>query len=105
MTLTQRLRLTAGMLAVLALTAVLVLVFNQRQSQALSVTGQVITDQAAVGAAYGGVVVKQLAKEVTRSRRASRSSPSTAPSSSGTSPRASRSPRPRRSTSTSRPTP
>lgn len=63
MTWTQRLRLFGGMLAVLALTAVLVLVFNQRQSQALSVTGQVVTDQAAVGAAYGGVVTQQLAKE------------------------------------------
>ncbi len=63
MTWTQRLRLTGGMLAVLALTAVLVLVFNQRQSQALSVTAQVVTDQAAVGAAYGGVVTQQMAKE------------------------------------------
>jgi multidrug resistance efflux pump len=63
MTWTQRLRLAVGMLAVLALTAALVLVFNQRQSQALSVTAQVVTDQAAVGAAYGGVVTQQLAKE------------------------------------------
>ncbi len=63
MTWTHRLRLAGGMLAVLALTAVLVLVFNQRQSQALSITAQVVTDQAAVGAAYGGVVTQQLAKE------------------------------------------
>lgn len=63
MTWTQRFRLAVGMLAVLALTGVLVLVFNQRQSQALSVTAQVVTDQAAVGAAYGGVVTQQLAKE------------------------------------------
>ena len=63
MTWTQRLRLAAGMLAVIALTGVLVLVFNQRQSQALSVTAQVVTDQAAVGAAYGGVVSQQLVKE------------------------------------------
>ena len=56
MTWTQRLRLFGGIVAVLALTAVLVLVFNQRQAQALSTTGQVVSAQASVGAAYGGVV-------------------------------------------------
>ena len=58
MTWTQRLRLFGGIVAVLALTAVLALVFNQRQAQALSTTGQVVSAQASVGAAYGGVVTK-----------------------------------------------
>lgn len=58
MTWTQRLRLFGGIVAVLALTAVLVLVFNQRQAQALSTTGQVVSAQASVGAAYGGVITK-----------------------------------------------
>ena len=49
MTWTQRLRLLGGMVAVLALTAVLVLVFNQRQAQALSTSGQVVSAQASVG--------------------------------------------------------
>jgi multidrug resistance efflux pump len=69
MTWTQRLRLFGGILAVLALTAVLVLVFNQRQAQALSTTGQVVSAQASVGAAYGGVVTAVTAKngdEVTK---------------------------------------
>ena len=59
MTWTNRLRLYGGMLAVLALVGVLVIVFNQRQSQALSVTGHIAADEATVGAAYGGVVVNQ----------------------------------------------
>jgi multidrug resistance efflux pump len=58
MTWIQRLRLFGGIVAVLALTAVLTLVFNQRQAQALSTTGQVVSAQASVGAAYGGVVTK-----------------------------------------------
>jgi multidrug resistance efflux pump len=58
MTWTQRLRLFGGIIAVLAFTAVLTLVFNQRQAQALSTTGQVVSAQASVGAAYGGVVTK-----------------------------------------------
>jgi len=63
MTWTQRLRLFGGMVAVLLLTAVLVLVFNQRQAQALSTTGQVVSAQASVGAAYGGVITKVDATE------------------------------------------
>ncbi len=63
MTWTQRLRLFGGIVAVLALTAVLTLVFNQRQAQALSTTGQVVSAQASVGAAYGGVVTKADAAE------------------------------------------
>ena len=94
MTWTQRLRLFGGILAVLALTAVLTLVFNQRQAQALSTTGQVVSAQASVGAAYGGVVTKT---DVKRRRRGEegpdplhRQQPATC---SGTSRRASRSPR------------
>jgi multidrug resistance efflux pump len=63
MTWTQRLRLFSGVLAVLVLTALLVLVFNQRQAQALSTTAQVVSAQASVGAAYGGVVTRVNAKE------------------------------------------
>ena len=63
MTWAQRLRLLGGILAVLGLTAVLVLVFNQRQAQALSTTGQVVSAQASVGAAYGGVVTRVEADE------------------------------------------
>jgi multidrug resistance efflux pump len=63
MTWTQRLRLFGGILAVLALTGVLTLVFNQRQAQALSITGQVVSAQASVGAAYGGVITQVDAKE------------------------------------------
>lgn len=63
MTWIQRLRLLGGILAVLALTAVLVLVFNQRQAQALSTTAQVVAAQAPVGAAYGGIVTRVGAKE------------------------------------------
>src|SRR5690349_10479900 len=63
MTWTQRLRLFGGIVAVLALTAVLTLVFNQRQAQALSTTGQVVSAQASVGAAYGGVVTTVKVKD------------------------------------------
>ena len=98
MTWTQRLRLFGGIVAVLALTAVLMLVFNQRQAQALSTTGQVVSAQASVGAAYGGVVTQAEAGDGDEVRRVRPSSPSTAPTCSGTSRRASRSPRPTRST-------
>ena len=63
MTWKNRIRLFGGILVVLALTAVLVVVFNQRQARALSVTGQVVAAQYSVGAAYGGVVVSTLAEE------------------------------------------
>lgn len=63
MTWTQRLRLFGGMIAVLTLTAVLVLVFNQRQAQALSSTAEVQSAQGSVGAAFGGVVTKISAQE------------------------------------------
>lgn len=63
MTWQNRIRLYGGVLAVLALTAVLVIVFNQRQARALSVTGQVVTAQYSVGAAYGGVVIEVEARE------------------------------------------
>jgi multidrug resistance efflux pump len=69
MTWFHRIRLLGGMLAVLALVSVLVLVFNQRQARALSVTGQVVTAQYPVAAAYGGVVVSAKAAEGERVSR------------------------------------
>ncbi len=63
MTWTNRLRLFGGMILVLGIVAALVLVFNQRQSQVLSESAHIATDQASVGAAYGGVVTKQYAHE------------------------------------------
>lgn len=62
MTWANRARLYGGMLLVLLLVAALVLVFNQRRSQALSVTGTVVTAEARIGASYGGVVVDQRAR-------------------------------------------
>ncbi len=63
MTWQNRIRLFGGMLVVLALTGALVLLFNQRQTRALSETGQVVAAQYSVGAAYGGVVVSAEAEE------------------------------------------
>jgi multidrug resistance efflux pump len=63
MTWTNRLRLTAGILAVLLLVAVLTVVFNQRQSRAASLSATLAADTYAVGAAYGGTVVKQYVAE------------------------------------------
>ena len=59
MTWTNRLRLFAGLLAVIALVAALTLVFNQRQNRAASLTATVGADTYLVGAAYGGTVVEQ----------------------------------------------
>jgi hypothetical protein len=55
----NRLRLTLGVLGVIALVAVLTLVFNQRQNQIASYTGAVSADKYTVGADYAGTVVKQ----------------------------------------------
>jgi multidrug resistance efflux pump len=63
MTWTNRLRLTAGVLAVLLLVAVLTVVFNQRQTRAASLSATVAADTYAVGAAYGGTVVEQFVDE------------------------------------------
>lgn len=63
MTWTNRFRLFAGLLAVLALVAVLTVVFNQRQTQAQSATATVATDAYDVGAGYGGTVIKQDVRE------------------------------------------
>ncbi len=62
MTWRNRVRLYGGMVLVLVVVAGLVLVFNQRRSQALSLTGTVVTEEARVGASYGGVVVAQTAR-------------------------------------------
>lgn len=63
MTWSNRLRLYGGLLLVVALVAALTLVFNQRRSQALSLTGHVVADQVTVGAQFGGVVVKASAAD------------------------------------------
>ena len=63
MTWTNRLRLLGGLLGVLALVAVLTIVFNQRQTQAQSLTATVVTDAYDVGAGYGGTVIKQDVRE------------------------------------------
>jgi multidrug resistance efflux pump len=63
MTWTNRLRLFAGLLAVLALVAVLTVVFNQRQTQAQSLTATIGTDAYDVGAGYGGTVIRQDVRE------------------------------------------
>lgn len=63
MTWINRLRLFAGFLGVLLVLAVLTLIFNQRQTQAASLTATVATDTYDVGAAYGGTVIDQMVKE------------------------------------------
>jgi len=59
MTWSNRLRLYGGLVLIIALVAALALVFNQRRSQALSLTAHVVADQVTVGAQFGGVVVDQ----------------------------------------------
>ena len=59
MTWSNRFRLYGGLILVIALVAGLTLVFNQRRSQALSLTAHVVADQVTVGAQFGGVVVDQ----------------------------------------------
>ncbi len=61
MTWSNRFRLYGGLVLVIALVAALTLVFNQRRSQALSLTAHVVADQVTVGAQFGGVVVDQKA--------------------------------------------
>ncbi|MGB7817557.1 MAG: HlyD family efflux transporter periplasmic adaptor subunit [Ornithinibacter sp.] len=63
MTWQNRIRLYGGILAVLAITSVLVIVFNQRQARALSVSGHVVAAEYSVGAAYGGVLIEALVEE------------------------------------------
>jgi hypothetical protein len=63
MTWTNRLRLFAGVLGVVALVAVLTLIFNQRQTTAASLSATVSADTYEVGAAYGGTVTKQYVKQ------------------------------------------
>jgi multidrug resistance efflux pump len=63
MTWSNRLRLHGGLVLVVALVAGLTLVFNQRRSQALSLTAHVVADEVTVGAQFGGVVVEQQATE------------------------------------------
>jgi hypothetical protein len=63
MTWTNRLRLIGGLLGVLALVAVLTIIFNQRQTQAQSLTATIGTDAYDVGAGYGGTVIEQDVRE------------------------------------------
>lgn len=63
MTWSNRVRLYGGLVLVLVLVASLTLLFNQRRSQALSLTAHVVADEVTVGAQFGGVVVKQYAAE------------------------------------------
>jgi multidrug resistance efflux pump len=63
MTWINRLRLLCGLLAVLALVAVLTLVFNQRQTRAASLTATISADTYLVGAAYGGTVINQYVED------------------------------------------
>ena len=59
MTWRNRLRLWAGTVMVVAVVAALTLVVNQRSRQAYTDQAQVVAENAAVGSAYGGVVVQQ----------------------------------------------
>ena len=63
MTMVNRLRLLAGLLAVVAIVAALTLVFNQRQTRAASLTATIGADTYLVGAAYGGTVIKQYVQD------------------------------------------
>jgi multidrug resistance efflux pump len=63
MTWINRLKLFGGLLGVVALVAALTLIFNQRQTEATSLTATVAADQYQVGAAYGGTVTQQYVKE------------------------------------------
>ena len=63
MTWTNRFRLIGGLLGVLALVAVLTIIFNQRQTQAQSLTATIGTDAYDVGAGYGGTVIEQDVRE------------------------------------------
>jgi multidrug resistance efflux pump len=59
MTWINRLRLLGGLLGVIFLVAILTLIFNQRQTEASSLSATINADRYEVGAAYGGTVTKQ----------------------------------------------
>lgn len=63
MTWINRLRLFGGLIGVVVLVAGLTLIFNQRQTEAASLTATIASDQYQVGAAYGGTVTTQYVKE------------------------------------------
>lgn len=63
MTWNNRLRLLGGLLGVIVVTLALALVFNQRQNQVSSYTGQVSADSYAVGADQAGTVIRQLVED------------------------------------------
>ena len=74
MTWTQSTPTPHGLLGVLVVVAVLTLIFNQRQTQAHSLTATVATDTYDVGAPYGGTVIEQFVEGGRRRRRRARSS-------------------------------
>ncbi|MGI8456897.1 MAG: HlyD family efflux transporter periplasmic adaptor subunit [Propionibacteriaceae bacterium] len=63
MTWINRLRLFGGLLGITLLVAALTLLFNQRQSEATSLSAQVEADQYKVGATYSGTVTKAYVAE------------------------------------------
>jgi multidrug resistance efflux pump len=63
MTWINRLRLFGGLLGITLLVSVLTLVFNQRQTEATSLSAQIDADQYKIGATYSGTVTKALVKE------------------------------------------
>lgn len=63
MTWTNRFRLWGGLLATLVVVAALTLVFNQRQTQAMSESAEITAATYSVGADWGGTVVKQKVEE------------------------------------------
>ncbi len=63
MTWINRLRLFGGLLGITLLVAALTLVFNQRQSEATSLSAQIEADQYKVGATYSGTVTKAFVAE------------------------------------------
>ncbi|TDT34054.1 HlyD family efflux transporter periplasmic adaptor subunit [Naumannella halotolerans] len=59
MTWRSRFRLLGTLILTLVISAALVLVFNQRQNQLASFSGEVVADRYVVGADHGGTVVEQ----------------------------------------------
>ena len=72
MTPINRLKLWAGVLAVLMVMGLLTLLFNQRLASVSSLSATVAAPTSAVGSAYGGVVTDQLVQEGQRVRAGDR---------------------------------
>lgn len=63
MTWANRLRLFVGLVGVVALVAVLTVLFNQRQSQVTSASASIQAAEYPVGTDYGGIVIDRLVEE------------------------------------------